>query len=174
VGILRDFYKFLAAVTHEFKFLLGVLGLTVLRFWKPLYGKDVPNWVFWVGIIACLFGAFFNAWRKEHKKARILAVLKEQCDGIILDLEELADLYLNAPKKEGDPKTLPDPMAPWWASSEWKVWPYRVGVFQGGVRALRQSLRKTTIPVEEWDSHMSVPKLLDALRKYREQLGKLP
>jgi len=176
---MRDFVcdigRFLNAVLHEFKWLLGILGLTVLRFWKPLYGKDIPNSVFWFGVCACLFFAVLFAWRKERKRTILAKAfresLKARCDDVILKWEELAELCQNAQKEVGQPATLPDPMAPWWGSAEWKYLPYKVGSLQASTVALRQDLKRTSVPVEEYDPRISMPRLLDALRKYKEQIA---
>jgi hypothetical protein len=65
-------WKFLKAVGKQFGWLLGILGLTILRFWKPVFGKELPNWLFWLCSCICLLLACFFAWRVEHR-ARIHA-----------------------------------------------------------------------------------------------------
>ncbi len=169
-----DMGRFLNAVVHEFKWLLGILGLTVLRFWKPVYGKDITNPLFWAGVAACLYFAVFFAWRKEHKKA-ILALaflesLKARCDDLVLKWEELAELYHNSHKELGQPETLQEPMSPVWRSSELRHLPYQVGFLQAATITLRQDLKSVFIPVEAFDVRISVPALLNELRKYEEQI----
>ena len=97
-----------------------------------------PSWLWMlIAYLALAFGLGYE-WYKASRQVKNLEpsvgrfqkVLREQCDAIILDWEELSSQYLNAPKGEHEPKTLPDPMAAWWVSSEWKVWPYRVGRLQ--------------------------------------------
>lgn len=167
--------RFLKAVGMEFKLLLGALGLTILRFWKPVYGKDIPNSVFWIGVGVCLYFAIFFAWRKEHTNALLGSAFREslkvRCGGLILKWEELAELYQNSQKEEGNPATLQEPMATWWASSEWKYLPYKVGFLQAATITLRQDLEIASIPIEAYNIRISVPALLNELRKYKEQIN---
>jgi len=174
VDFARDMGDFLKAVGKEFRPLLGILGLTILRFWKPLYGRDIPNSVFWLGVGVCLYFAVFFAWRKEHKNALLGSAfwesLKARCNELVLELGELAEDYQNSHKEEGQPTTLPEPMAPWWVSSGYKVWPYRVGRLQSSVIALRRDLKRTPVRVEDYDVRISVSGLLGMLRTYKEQI----
>jgi hypothetical protein len=171
---VRDMGRFLKAVGKEFKLLLGALGSTILRFWKPLYAKDIPNPVFWFGVAACLFFAVFFAWRKEHTNALLGSEFKEslkaRCGELLLKWEELAELYQNSHKEEGQPTTLQEPMAPWWGSSKWKYLPYKVGLLQSSTITLRQDLKRASIPLEAYDVRISVPALLNELRKFKEQI----
>jgi hypothetical protein len=114
----------------------------------------------------------------EGAKENVLAAafregLNARCDDLILKWEEFAILYQNSHKEVGQPETLPDPMASWWCSAEWKYLPYRVGLLQGSTMGLRQDLRRTSIPVEEYDDRISLPRLLASLRRYKEQIANL-
>jgi hypothetical protein len=66
---LSDVWSFVKAVGKEMKLFLGTLGITLLRFWKPVFGRDLPNWIFWAANGLSLLFAFFLAWRKEHRAA---------------------------------------------------------------------------------------------------------
>jgi hypothetical protein len=171
---VHEMRRFLKAVGTEFKLLLGALGLTILRFWKPLYGKDIPNPVFWFGVGACLYLAVFSAWRKEHRGALLGSAFREglraRCGDLVLKWEELAELYQNSVKEDGNPATLQEPMATWWASSEWKYLPYKVGFLQAATITLRQDLETASVPLQPYNVRISLPALLKELRTYRERI----
>ncbi len=108
---------------------------------------------------------------KTGKLSIVRDTLKSRCDALILGWKELDRDYQNARKNEYDPVTLQDPMSPVWVSSEWKVWPYRIGVLQGKTNTLREDLVREGIEIEEWDSRMSMPKLLHELEKYKLEIS---
>ena len=153
-----------------------ILAAIVIYVVSDVGHKDLhvpPSLALLVGVAAFVFVSC-RLWHKNESLASAFrASLRCRSDNLTLKWEELAELYQNAHKEEGQPATLQEPMSPVWVSSEWKVWPYRVGFLQVLTITLRQDLNRTSIPVEEWDVRISMPRLLDALRKYREQINKL-
>ena len=96
--------------------------------------------------------------------------LKTRCDELILNWQELHRDYEESPKEEGQSRILQTPMSPVWVSSVNKVWPYRVGLLQGRTEDLRKDLARSGILVEDWSHRVSGLQILDALKKYKEQV----
>jgi hypothetical protein len=94
----------LKGVGRKFGFLLGIAGLTIVRFWRPIVGKELPNWLFWVSVGTCLLLAFFYAWRDEHrsrKKAESfhLTDAEKELMGLVLEVhEQLLELLWKWPQ----------------------------------------------------------------------------
>jgi hypothetical protein len=117
-----------------------------------------------VGLLGVAWGIGLLPIRKI-KDSSLRESLKSECDALIVDWQELAELFQNSQNE-----TLQGPMDPRWASAELKFFPYKVGFLQGRTSELRRTL-KSTIPIEGWDAHLSLPALLQALGKYSEALA---
>jgi len=136
-------------------------------------------WVL-VAYIALAFGLLVLWWDERTRvgKLRPLASsfvqsLLQRCDYVILDWRKLATLYQNSAKEQGDSQTLQDPMHPGWASSDKRVWPYKVGFLQGSTADLYNDMNRTSIAVKRYDARTTLDELLDSLSKCREQLSRL-
>lgn len=120
----------------------------------------------------------FFAWRKEHKKnvlaSAFEASLKSRCDYVIVEWQNLGELYQNSAKEEGQPATLQGPMEPGWVSSGYRVWPYRIGVLQAYTISLRQDLHGIgLVETGDWNVRISLSELVETLRSYRDKITHL-
>jgi hypothetical protein len=145
-----------------------------------LLGRGPGPAVLWIAIayVALAFGLAVLWWEERSRVLKLEPIasafknsLVQRCDDVILEWRKLATLFQNAPKEEGDPRTLPEPMHPGWVSSTWKVWPYRVGVLQRGTSDLYNDFGRL-IPIESYDARITLDELLDALTKARERFLK--
>lgn len=128
-----------------------------------------PNlflFVLGIGLILSSIGVLSSA--KSRAVASFRTDLRRRCAGLIIEWQKLAELYQNALKADGDPKTLQEPMSPAWASSESRFWPYKIGNLQGQTNALRNELAAAGVVLDVWDARISLPEILEALRTYRE------
>jgi hypothetical protein len=133
-----------------------------------------------VAYIALAFGLLILWWDERARAGKLQPLasafvqsLIQRCDDAILEWRKLATLYQNSAKEQGDPVTLQDPMHPGWASSNWKVWPYKVGRLQGSTADLYSDVSRTVIEVKKYEARTTLDELLDSLRKCREQLSRL-
>lgn len=146
--------------------LLATLVSVGIKLEGELSFKHALGWFFIIGgFLGILWVAgVFPRKHSGHKK------LQRRCEDLIVQWLELAELYQNSPKESGQPATLQEPMSPAWVGSQMQIFPNRVGVLQGMTTALRSELRGASVSVEEWDSRISLPRLIEALRRYSTQL----
>jgi hypothetical protein len=173
--------------TDWIKVTTGSVAAIVILIFSTIIPMLLPHpwmpWILWT-ISATMWSwtwgwAFVRSWSREHaqaKHSRPLAeafceALRARCDDLILSWHELHRDYEESPKQEDQPRILQTPMSPVWVSSVYTVWPYRVGVLQGQTEALRQDLSRVGILVEAWNHRMSGLQILEALKKYKEQVA---
>jgi hypothetical protein len=150
-----------------------------LAAWLASYGGagllHVPAWNLFmvlVGIIGLLWSLGLLPQRGKSKPTNAQKEqLRKRCHDLIVDWEELADLWMNGRREEGTPVSLQEPMSPAWAGSMLTVWPFKVAALQTATAALREDLKRAGIPIEEWNYRISLPRLLEALRDYKARLG---
>lgn len=130
--------------------------------------------------IALAFGLLVLWWDERARARKLQALasafvqsLRQRCNDAILEWRKLATLFQNSPKEQGDPLTVQEPMHPGWASSNWRVWPYKVGLLQGSTADLYSDSSRTSILIKKYGAHTTLEELLDSLSKCREQLSRL-
>jgi hypothetical protein len=156
---------FLLAVKEQWRQLLtGSLLIGLLWFADRVLPFHIPTWIFWIILCLTLFWAFFELWRRTHRKAALYDGLPSRYRDIVDAWTKLDIVYQGwAKQQQHSPPTLPDPMSP----SHWGIgdldFRYRVGVLQGKTNALLDDLVRVGIDVgytEEAANIRSIPELL--------------
>ncbi len=130
---------------------------------------------------ACFYFAAFFTWRDEHSNLRTLEPLasafrqslKDRCDELITGWADLDRQFLEAPKTDGEPKTIQSPLDPGWKSSTYFYWPSQICAYQKSYNALRRDLRSIGIPLEPCDRLTTMPQLQTMLNHHRDQLARI-
>jgi hypothetical protein len=157
-------------VTVGFVWLIGVGGANL---WHATMGTAFNISLVLIGILGIAWMVGILPIRRNNTSSASRDGLIQRCDDVILRWKKLAEDYLDSPKQDGQPVTLPNPMDPSWRGYGHKDWLYPVGVSQAYTHVLRQELEKANIQVEEWNYRMSMAELLEALEKYRRQISSL-
>lgn len=164
---LWDFCKWLIALAGAW-----IVSHAGARMMHAALGTTLNLFLLIVGLMMMAWGTGFLPRKKpsHYLKSALLA----RCDEVVLGWKSLAEEYQNAPKKEGELPTLPNPMDPSWRGYGLKDWLYSVGQMQAYTHNLIQDLRGANIAVGEINyQRTSMATLLELLERYRREVASM-
>ena len=126
-----------------------------------------------LALLGIAWGIGILPFSRKSSAAISLEILKRMCDEQIAGWEDLDRDYMDAPAETKGAASLPDPLSSAWVSYKMEVWPYRVGVLQGGFFSLQNCLKATNVPVEIFGPRTTMPQLLRILREYKRRIEEL-